>query len=112
MSSKHRDGHARIAVDKVQDAVMGAAEAEFGQNGIGFAHKVPVGKEQILDDLHGFGIIVLIAMRFGLERYVSHVDIFRQGCYTAASVGERKGPRDALAFSFLAFSAASLGNRV
>ena len=40
-----------ITVDKVNHAVMGAAEAELRQHRIGIANKIAIGEEQQLDDI-------------------------------------------------------------
>jgi hypothetical protein len=46
-----RDLHARIAVDEMQHAVVGAAEAELRQHVVGIADEVAIGEEQQLDDV-------------------------------------------------------------
>jgi len=45
------DFHAGVAVDEMQDAMMGAAEAELGQHFIGIADEVAIGEEQELDEV-------------------------------------------------------------
>ena len=45
------DLHAGIAVDEMQHAVMGAAEAELGQHLVGVADEIAIGEEQQLDDV-------------------------------------------------------------
>ena len=40
-----------MAVDEVQDPVMGAAEVELGERVVGVAHEVAVREEQEFDDV-------------------------------------------------------------
>jgi hypothetical protein len=78
-----------VAGDEVQDAMMGAAEAEVPQNCIGVAGEVAIGEEQQLgvgQEL-GVGAAQRLARRscacapLGVQRlrqrviYVSHVDL-------------------------------------
>src|ERR1700730_2210946 len=46
-----RNLHARIAIDEMQDPMVGAPEVELGQGIIGLADKVSVGEEQKLDNV-------------------------------------------------------------
>ena len=46
-----RDLDAGIAIDEMQHPMVGAAKAKFGQNIVGIADEVPVGKEQKLDEV-------------------------------------------------------------
>ncbi len=86
-----RDPEARVAIDEVQHAVVGAAEAELGEDGIGVAREIAVGEEQQLDDREQAGVgrrrgVALpwlgrreeTAQRVGV--YVSHVDLFDPDC--------------------------------
>ena len=87
-----RDPQARIAVDEVQHAVVGAAQAEFGQHGVGLAREVAVGEKQQLDDGDEAGVgagsdacprFRRLAARYAAQRlgiYVSHVDLFDPDC--------------------------------
>jgi len=59
-----RNFHAGIAVDEMQHAVMGAAEAELGQNLVGIADEVAIGEEQELDEVE----IGLARLQHGLMR--------------------------------------------
>ena len=70
---EHGDRHAGAAIDEMQNAVVRAAEAEIGQNGVRLADKVAVGEEQLLDNLHRWRRPIVAwsaflgdgAMRFG-----------------------------------------------
>ena len=87
-----RDLHARMPVDEVQHAMVGAAEAIFGQHGVRLAREVAVGEEQQLDEGEEVRIGAgLLRLACGLlsrctiparERgiYVSHVDLFGPDC--------------------------------
>lgn len=89
-----RDVDARIAVDEVQDPMVGATERERFQHMIGFGDKVPIGEKQQLDQVPGgFRLAILrdiprragrllrtvgqicSRMRETRENYVSHIDI-------------------------------------
>src|SRR5690348_441860 len=78
------DLHARIAVDEVQHAVMGAAEAELRQHLVRIADEVAIGEEQKLDDVpdglsgrsRPLGGVAWGVHKLGPPIYVSHVDIF------------------------------------
>ena len=50
------DRQARAAVDEMQDAVMGAAEAVFGEDAVGIADEIAIGEEQKLDQVVGHGV--------------------------------------------------------
>src|SRR6185369_13201633 len=91
------DLHARIAIDEMQHAVVRPPEAEFLQDVIRIRDKVPVGKEQKLDqipDRLALGRPRNIRggrrARAGLRKnYVSHVDIFLSVCYQRRGFHER-----------------------
>src|SRR5690606_6310835 len=83
-----------VTVDEVENTVVGAAEAELGQNGVRLPGEVPVREEQELDesdelltaDLFGRLERYVLAPRFhrsgpGCCIYVSHVDLFGCHCY-------------------------------
>jgi hypothetical protein len=44
------DAHARIAVNEIQHAVMGAPETDFGEDAIGLADEVAIGQEEGFDE--------------------------------------------------------------
>ena len=85
-----------MAVDEMDDAVMGAAEAVAEERRVGIGDEVAIGEEEQLDERN----LGLLAGREGrghggvrsafrpfharfaaLEIYVSHVDIFSIVCY-------------------------------
>ena len=43
--------HSRIAIDEMQNAMMGATETELRQHFIRIADKIPIGEEQQLDEI-------------------------------------------------------------
>ena len=50
------DPQAGMAVDEMQHAVVGAAEPELGEHGVGLAREVAIGEEQQLDERDEMGI--------------------------------------------------------
>ena len=44
------DAQARMAIDEMQHAVMGAAEIEIGEDGVGIAGEIAIGEEQQLGE--------------------------------------------------------------
>ena len=72
------DLHAGIAVDEVQDPVVGAAEAELGEHRVGVPDEVAIGEEQKLDQIpERLPFVPDLARPDGdVQIYVSHVDIF------------------------------------
>lgn len=87
-----------IAGHEVDYPVVSPAEAEFLQNMVGIADKVPIGEKQKLNDVpplvSGCRGSRSSAFRGGLpcawrvEIYVSHVDIFRVQCYKKTKLHE------------------------
>ena len=76
-AEKLRDLHAGIAVDEVQDPVMGTAEAELGQHLVGVADEIAVGEKQQLDQVpDGLRPVPGFGRNRDAHIYVSHVDIF------------------------------------
>ena len=67
--------HLRMAPDKMDHAMMGAAEAVFREDGVGLRGEIPIGEEQQLDPLTQ----LVLAQKYGVRWrfYVSHVDLFR-----------------------------------
>ena len=59
-----RNFHAGIAVDEMQDTVMGAAEAELRQHFVRIADKIAVGEKQQLNKIE----IKCVRRRSGVER--------------------------------------------
>ena len=65
---------------------MGASEAELGQDLVGIADEIAIGKEQQLDQVERQAPSRRARPGAGRDRdrvdiYVSHVDIFRALCY-------------------------------
>src|SRR5215216_1158528 len=91
--------HAGVAVDEMQDAVVGPPEGESRKHFIGIADEVAVGKEQEFDQVPDR--LVQSGRRFGPRwgcavggnNYVSHVDIFGFDCYSIRRVRETIFPR-------------------
>ena len=88
-----------MAVDEMQHAVMRAAEAEIGEDGIGVAGEIAIGEEQQLDEVEQLASVgaclaaspplppaIGSAASAALRRayiYVSHVDIFSRSVISA-----------------------------
>jgi hypothetical protein len=73
---------------------MGAPKTELRQHLVGIADKVPVGKEQELDQVERSRVPFTDVSRNhvvdgGCETYVSHVDIFLVFCYWGKVLYER-----------------------
>src|SRR6185437_5098629 len=92
---QRRDLHTWVAIDEMQHAMVGTAEAELRQHLVGIADEVAIGEEQQLDQVPD-----RLSRRLGvglgrgrppggIQIYVSHVDIFWFVCYPTPSSGER-----------------------
>ena len=95
------DGQARLAVDEMQDAVMGAPETVLVQDPVGIADEVAIGEEEQLDQV--VGRLLGQDIPAGLLRpqsrecvrhhpypkfYVSLVDISQDDCYSSSRFRE------------------------
>src|SRR5262249_1406564 len=87
------NAQARVAIDKMQYAVMGAAQPELRQDGICLTGEVAIGKKQQLNEGEKMGIGRLrgepcprlgqagrALPAYELRVYVSHVDLFGPDC--------------------------------
>src|SRR5262249_664127 len=67
--------HLRMTPDEMNDAMMGAAETKFGQDGVGLCGEITIGEEQ---QLYPLAQSVLGQKdRLGRRFYVSHIDLSR-----------------------------------
>src|SRR5437763_1604485 len=69
------DGHLRMASDKVDHTVMGAAKTVSRQDGVGLGGEITIGKKQQLDPLPH--LLLGDGRRMSREIYVSHIDLSR-----------------------------------
>src|SRR5271166_5722075 len=87
-----RDLHARVAIDKMEQAMMCASEAEFGEHLVRVADEVPIGEKEELDQVPDRLGRRGVRRSPGLDCshiYVSHVDIFQNDCYAITRPRER-----------------------
>src|SRR6478752_5195825 len=84
-----------IAIDKVHDAMMGAAEAERLQLLVGIADEIAIGEEQQFDDIPAQIASVVCGrprpgsvLRRSREIYVRHIDVSWFQCYKTISLHE------------------------
>jgi hypothetical protein len=69
------DGYLRVAADKVDDAVVGAAKTVSRKNRVRLGRKIAVCEKQQLDPIPN--LLLGNSVRVGRRIYVRHIDIFR-----------------------------------
>jgi hypothetical protein len=69
------DGYLRVAADKVDDAVVGAAKTVSRKNRVRLGRKIAVCEKQQLDPIPS--LLLGNSVRVGRRIYVRHIDIFR-----------------------------------